>query len=193
MTPQDHVLADRLLADAFSGNQITPLLVGENDVLHRLALMNRRYVRLKQGKGLIAEVDGQPAGALLFADSPHCEPGGFAGIGALVDAIRSMRLRLFRTFDLFKESARNHPEWPHRHLSLLGVATDFQSNGVGSVLMREFCQLADEAEKQCYLETDSEGGKRLYERFGFKEVHRQMHGTIPFIFMWRNYDVGKTG
>ena len=54
---------------------------------------------------------------------------------------------------------------------------------------------ADAAGRNSYLETDSEGGKRLYERFGFREVGRTAKNRVSFIYMWRtagqmsNHDV----
>jgi ribosomal protein S18 acetylase RimI-like enzyme len=185
LTPGDFWLADRLLADAFADNAITRMLFGSGDARDRLRVLYRRMVRNRHGSGLIAEIDGQPAGALISSDSPHCEPDGAAGIGFMLDAVRTMRCRILTTLGLFRETARNHPKWEHRHLSILGVPREFQSRGIGSALLREFCRQADEAGKSCYLETDSEGGRRLYERFGFHVVNSESHGRTLFIYMWR--------
>ncbi len=185
MTPGDFWLADRLLANAFADNAITRMLFGQRDARERLRVLNRRMVRNRHGSGLIAEIDGQPVGALIFGDSPHCEPDGMAGLGFMFDAIRTMRWRILTSLGLFRETARNHPKWQHRHLSILGVPPEFQSRGVGSALLREFCRMADEAGMSCFLETDSDGGKRLYERFGFHAVNGENHGTVRFNYMWR--------
>ena len=185
MTRDDYSLADHLLAEAFAENQITRLIFGDGDSRSRLKLINRRSVRNRHGSGLVAEVSGRAVGVLLYSDSPHCEPGGFAAIGMMVDVIRAVRWRVLSTFQLFKETERNHPKWPHRHLTILGVAPEFQSNGVGSALLTEFCRIADEADMSCYLETDSAGGQRLYERFGFNMVSRLEQEKVPFIYMWR--------
>ena len=185
MSPNDFSLADHLLADAFADNVVTRMIFGRNDTRDRLITLNRRVVRNRYASGLIAEIDGHPAGALISGDTPHCEPDGTAGFGFMLDAIRTMRWRILTTLGLFKETARNHPKWAHRHLSILGVPPEFQSRGVGSALLQEFCRQADEAGKSCYLETDSDGGRRLYERFGFRVVSSSTDSTAPFTYMWR--------
>ncbi|MDA1297156.1 MAG: GNAT family N-acetyltransferase [Chloroflexi bacterium] len=185
VTPDDFSLVDRLLADAFADNAITRKMFGRGDARKRLMTLNRRVVRNRRASGLIAEIDGQPAGALISGDSPHCEPDGIAGAGLMVDAIRTMRWRFLTTLGLYRDVARNHPKWAHRHLTILGVSPELQGRGVGSALLREFCRLADDAGKPCYLETDSEGGKRLYERFGFRVANQRASGVAPFIYMWR--------
>ena len=185
MSPNDYPIVDDLLADAFADNAITEKIFGRGDPRSRLRTLNRRMVRNRHGSGLIAETDGEPVGALILGDSPHCEPDGFASLGFLLDAIRTMRWRILTTLGIFRETARNHSKWPHRHLSILGVPPEFQSRGVGSALLDEFCRLADEAGKSCYLETDSEGGRRLYERFGFRVVSQHTQDTITFTYMWR--------
>ena len=134
MTPTDFSLVDGLLADAFSRNSSTRLMFGKVDPRSRLRILNRRMIRNRHGSGLIAEVDGTPAGALLTSDHPHCEPDGIAGFGFMLDAVRTMRFRIFTSFGLFRDAARNHPKWPHRHLTVLGVSSAFQRSGVGSAL-----------------------------------------------------------
>jgi ribosomal protein S18 acetylase RimI-like enzyme len=102
-----------------------------------------------------------------------------------IDSLRALGRRTFTTLGLFRETARNHPNWPHRHLVILGVAREYQRLGIGTALLDEFCRTADAAGLACYLETDSEDGRRLYERFGFRVVSRTTHGKLPFLYMWR--------
>ncbi len=185
MTSADHSLVDGVLADAFAANAFSRLLLGGGDIRSRLIRLNRRSVRQAENRGTIAEVDGRPAGALIQGQSPKCEPSGLAGLGFMVDALLAMRHRFFAAFGLFHEVSKNHPEWPHRHLTILGVLPEFQGTGVGSALLERFCAEADEANMNSYLETDSDGGKRLYERYGFREVNRTTRNGVAFIYMWR--------
>ncbi len=185
MTASDHSLVDSLLADAFAQNAITRLIFGNGDARSRLARLNRMAVRAKQSRGTIAEVDGWPAGAMIEADSPQCEPGGIAGLRFLLDALLATRTRFSVASGLSREAAKNHPEWPHRHLVVLGVRPEFRGAGVGSALLDRFCEGVDVTGASAYLETDSEGGKRLYERFGFREVNRTTKDGLDFIYMWR--------
>ena len=92
-----------------------------------------------------------------------------------------------------REATKNHPAWPHHHLSILGVRRDAQGEGVGSELLRHFCDVIDARQANAYLETDSEDAMRLYERFGFREVNRSMRKGIGLIYMWRGANSTTTG
>ncbi len=185
MTRDDYSLADAILADAFASNGISRLIFGDGDVRPRLIRMNRTIVRAKETSGTVAEVGGWPAGAMMQAEAPKCEPSGLSSFRFLFDAMLATRTRFPAAAALSREASRNHPEWPHRHLTVLGVRPEFQGKGVGSALLRHFCDGADAVGSGAYLETDSEGGKRLYERFGFREVNRTTKDGVSFIYMWR--------
>lgn len=185
MTRDDFSLVDGILADAFAANDISRLIFGTGDIRSRVIRLNRTTVRAKESCGTIAEVDGTPAGAMIQAESPKCEPSGLAGIRFLFDALLATRLRFALAGALSREAAKYHPKEAHRHLTILGVRPEFQGRGVGSALLRQFCEEADVANANSYLETDSERGKQLYERFGFKEVGRTTKKGANFIYMLR--------
>lgn len=185
MTTDDYSLVDGIFAEAFASNEITRLIIGTRDVRSRLIRFNRTTVRGAQNRGTIATVDGRPAGAMIQAESPKCEPSGIASLRFIFDALLATRFRFALAGGISREASKNHPEWPHRHLSVLGVIPEFQGTGVGSALLRQFCNEADVARSASYLETDSEAGKRLYERFGFQEVNRTNKDGMNFIYMWR--------
>ena len=103
----------------------------------------------------------------------------------MIDALLATRFRIATAGGFSREVSKNHPEWPHRHLTVLGVRPEFQGQGVGSALLKQLCDEADAAKANSYLETDSEGGKQLYERFGFREVGRTTKKGVRFIYMWR--------
>lgn len=185
MSRDDHSLVDGIFADAFMENDISRLIVGTGDIRSRLVRLNRMTVRSKENLGTIAEVDGRPAGAMIQGEAPKCEPSGLAGFRFMIDALLATRFRIATAGGLTRDVARNHPEWAHRHLTVLGVRPEFQGRGVGSALLKRFCDEADAAGANSYLETDSEGGKQLYERFGFREVGRTRKKSVNFIYMWR--------
>lgn len=188
MNSDDHSLVDGILADAFMANDISRLIFGNGDIRSRLVRLNRTTVRGKENRGTIAEIDGNPAGAMIQAESPKCEPSGLAGFRFMIDAIVSTRFRILTAASLSNEATKNHPNWPHRHLTVLGVRPEFQGQGVGSALLKQFRDEADAAQANSYLETDSDGGKRLYERFGFREVGRTTKNGLSFMYMWRGTD-----
>ncbi len=185
MTPNDHRNVDDLFAYAFEDNPYIRALFRDADTLRPLRLLNRTVVRGRHTNGIIAEVDGRPAGAMLFSDSPQCEPDGLDGYRFTLDAFRALRWRVVRAARIMRALGKNHPDWPHRHLSILGVLPDQQGSGIGSALLERFCADVDAEGKHAYLETDTDSAKSLYERFGFREVNRTEVNGVSFIYMWR--------
>jgi ribosomal protein S18 acetylase RimI-like enzyme len=64
--------------------------------------------------------------------------------------------------------SKHDPDEHHLHLGPVAVDVHLQGMGVGSLLMRAFCQRMDEAAEDSYLETDKEINVRFYEKFGFE-------------------------
>jgi ribosomal protein S18 acetylase RimI-like enzyme len=58
----------------------------------------------------------------------------------------------------------------HWHLGPVGVERDLQGKGIGSALLKAFCDRMDSAGVLAYLETDKSENLRFYERFGFEAV-----------------------
>ncbi|HEV3362906.1 MAG TPA: GNAT family N-acetyltransferase [Acidimicrobiia bacterium] len=78
---------------------------------------------------------------------------------------------LFEMLGLMDEK---HPKEPHFYLFLLGTRPGWQSQGIGSALLRAVLDGCDETGMPAYLEASSEGNKRLYLRHGF-EVTDELH------------------
>ncbi|GFR51201.1 hypothetical protein Agub_g13548, partial [Astrephomene gubernaculifera] len=57
---------------------------------------------------------------------------------------------------------------PFLYISVLAVHPDYQGRGLGSQLLAHLCRTADAAGLSAYLESTSEGGNRLYGRYGFE-------------------------
>lgn len=74
----------------------------------------------------------------------------------------------------------------HWHVDPLGVSPERQGQGIGSKLLRYFCNLVDKNKDAAYLETDSESNVRLYERFGFKVIETEPIFSITNWFLWRS-------
>lgn len=71
-------------------------------------------------------------------------------------------------FSLIEERRKQDMSQPHWYLSLLGVASDYQGQGLGSVLLRPILEKADRDGLPCYLETSTEDAVRFYKRQGFE-------------------------
>jgi GNAT superfamily N-acetyltransferase len=119
---------------------------------------------------IVAERDGAIQGVLTYADRPDCIPGARDSLAA----VRIAGPRLLTLIRDFRVVGRAHPRTPHRHLPALGVRPEAQGQGVGGLLMAEYCRRCDEAGLEGYLETtrwadpSRRAQERLYERHGFR-------------------------
>ena len=66
------------------------------------------------------------------------------------------------------------PPKPHWHLKGLGVAPDFQGTGIGSQMVKFYCDIVDKDMIEAYHETDKSENLPFYERFGFKVVGEEI-------------------
>lgn len=78
-----------------------------------------------------------------------------------------------------KENVRK----PFIYLQVIGVAPQFQGQGLGGRLLRALIEESEQAGLPIYLETETEGNVRMYEHLGFTVVKNIM---LPIIHlpMW---------
>jgi ribosomal protein S18 acetylase RimI-like enzyme len=69
-----------------------------------------------------------------------------------------------------KAWADHDPDDPHSHLGPLAVDAHLQGQGIGTVLLTEYCRRLDAAGQTGYLETDKAENVRFYQRGGFEVV-----------------------
>jgi ribosomal protein S18 acetylase RimI-like enzyme len=74
---------------------------------------------------------------------------------------------------------------PHWHLGPIGVLPSYQGKGIGTKLLRRFCQEVDACLAPAYLETDVVQLVPYYERFGFELVAESEIFGVKSSFMWR--------
>jgi GNAT superfamily N-acetyltransferase len=108
-----------------------------------------------------AEELGQRMEALAGSDAPR-----FLGLAKLIDD--------------------HHPHGSYWYLQFMGVAPDWQGQGIGSALMAPVLERCDREGVRAYLDATSERNKRLYERHGFEaEEPFAAPGGPPLWPMWR--------
>ncbi len=78
------------------------------------------------------------------------------------------------------------PPDSHWHLGPIGVLPDYQEKGIGTKLMRRFCQEVDACLAPAHLETDVVQLVPYYARFGFKLVAESEILGVNNSFMWRS-------
>ena len=78
------------------------------------------------------------------------------------------------------------PSNPHWHLGPIGVLPGYQRKGIGSKLLRRFCQEVDACLAPAHLETDELQLVPFYEKFGFELVAESEIFGVKNSFMWRS-------
>ncbi len=63
---------------------------------------------------------------------------------------------------------------PHWHLMLLAVSLPYQSQGIGSGLVRHVQTKATEAQMDCYVETQLQDNLHFYEHLGFERASSEL-------------------
>ena len=96
------------------------------------------------------------------------------------------------TGDLGRRKSVWHSDWEshdpldtHWHLGPIGVLPDYQGKGIGSKLLRRFCQEVDACLAPAHLETDELQLVPFYEKFGFELVAESEIFGVKNSFMWR--------
>lgn len=169
-----------VLANSFLQNPAMKLMFGSNPTAEQLMRFNRWMARESRMRQLVAKDGERIIGALKYADHPHCIPRGTAVWKLFWDIAVSATWRT--PFVLLISILDKDPDWHHRHLVVLGVATEFQSKGVGSALLERFLADADRDEVTTILETDTSRAVQLYSRFGFEVINESKFRKNRF---WR--------
>ena len=140
----------------------------------------RKLLRLF-GAMAAAEVPGRdrdmlaargPEGSILgvcgMMPPGRCQPGLGRQLRLLPALLALGPRSAGRTMSWLGAWSKHDPDEHHWHLGPVAVDAHLQGMGVGSLLMRSFCQGMDETEEDAYLETDKEINVRFYEKFGFE-------------------------
>src|SRR4051812_55346 len=134
---------------------------------------------------MCARTDGEIVAVAGRAEGGACMPGalqklrlapGLLSLGPRT-AVRSSRW-------MSAWSARD-PEDPHSHFGPFAVDPHLQGQGIGTVLLRDYCAGVDAGGEVAYLETDRAENVRLYERQGFAVVDQADVLGLPNWFMRR--------
>jgi ribosomal protein S18 acetylase RimI-like enzyme len=142
----------------------------------------------RKGAVLGAFTGGSLVGVTGMAPPGRCAPTS----GEKLDVLRAVvvgagltaTLRLIQWVGVW--SRQDPKKEPHWHAGPVGVERRLQGRGLGSVLMRVFCERMDAAGSVSYLETDREINVRFYERFGFRVTGQRRVLGVPNWFMVRS-------
>jgi ribosomal protein S18 acetylase RimI-like enzyme len=176
-----------VLARGMRDNPIHVAALGD-DPGHRVHALTQLFSGMipMQPEPLRAREGGEVVGVCGFLSPPECMVHAFGGLPAdqfppmLEDAGEQARL-----VEWMQAWGARDPDEPHFHLGPVAADAGQQGRGIGSALMRAFCERVDRDHALAYLETDKAENVGFYERFGFETVAKADVIGVPNWFMRR--------
>jgi ribosomal protein S18 acetylase RimI-like enzyme len=156
-----------LLARAFVTNPIHVAAFGPDRLDHNETFF-RIGLNTMKGRKVVASDGERILGAAHWALSHQCQFSALDKVRTLPAMLRAFRPRTAaRVLSWVSAWSAHDPAEPHCHLGPIGVDSDAQGQGVGSLLMQEYCADVDRVDVPGFLETDRPENVAFYERFGF--------------------------
>jgi ribosomal protein S18 acetylase RimI-like enzyme len=161
--------AGALLGRAYRDNPFVFVRFGD-DPDHRLQAMeciHRARVSAMEPPAIVARRAGRLVG-VCGADPPGGSEMAPADLHEMLQTLSRLSPSYVRDREMRRaESRKSEPAVPHWHLGPVGVDVDAQGEGIGTLMIKRFCERMDNAGDIAFLGTDVPANVRLYERFGF--------------------------
>lgn len=179
LVDSQRTLAAKVLTDAFSADPIVGHFLPNSHAqkLSAMEQINTAMLRFAQPYDHIYTTSDVLKGVAAWLPpnaSSESQIWQFFQSGLFVAPIYLRWDRFADAVSVLMRELGNHqkqmPE-PNWYLMMLGVAPQYQGQGVGGELIAPILQRADRENTPCYLETSTEGGVRFYQRHGFEIVH----------------------
>lgn len=184
-------MAADVLAQGMRDNPLHIAALGENpDRRERaLAVVFRAFLHMeatKKGKALGALKDDRLVGVWGMMRPGCCQLAPPEKIALLPKLIGHCGLGgTAKLLAQFGNWSKHDPKTPHWHLGPVGILRELQGQGIGSLLMAEFCKIVDAEKCAAWLETDKEINVKFYRKHGFEVVAEDTVNGVPNWFMER--------
>jgi ribosomal protein S18 acetylase RimI-like enzyme len=175
--PDEFAAAAEVLAEAFIDDPVARgILPVETDRQRRLAHLFTAVLRSGPGPRGIVDVARQEGDERIVGVAAWEAPD--APRGALRRELGQLPLFLKafgpaglpRAMMMEHRLQRHRPAVPHWYLADIGVSLSTRGLGVGSALLRTRLNAIDQVELPAYLESSTPENRRLYARFGFRDL-----------------------
>lgn len=180
-----------VLGRAFATNPVHLAVYRSKPMIaRRLEITFEAILKYGPGKCFVSELDGQIVGAMRIVRWPDCQGTSRKEMLSVLRASGGLG-PLIRGMKHISAWKKHDPGQPHWHLGPIGVAPEIQHKGIGSNLMKFYCDLVDKDGIEAYLETDRPENVPFYERFGFKVVEDEIVVGVRNWFMLRPAKLGR--
>ena len=162
--------AGALLGRAYRDNPFMVASIGDDpdDRAMAMEIIHGARVSFLDPPAIVARRSGELVGVCGF-DSPDAGARSPEFLQEMVLKVISIGPHIMPNMQVvLTEFAKRTPVERHWHLGPVGVHVDAQGEGIGSLMMTQFCARMDSLGDLAFLETDLPENVRLYERFGFE-------------------------
>ncbi len=188
LRPKDVPKADAVLTDAFRHDPLWSRVLAESKTAQPRGLFEAP-IRYCLRYGEVYATSGNLEGIITWipgdlADMPMWRLIRSGAIWSGLKMALQLYAKLGAVFKPIEEDRKeNMKKSPFIYLPVLGVASEFQGHGFGSTLLSALIAESEQARIPLYLETESEGNVRWYERFGFESI-KQINLPVINLPMW---------
>ena len=170
--------------DPITGFLLQPGLGYQERLAQFFSLLMRARITLKMPVVVASGASGIHGAAMGYATAHPAWPKDLTEEWNRFESVIPELTERMAVYD--EVAAKFKPPAPHYYLGVIGVHPDMRGGGVGTQLLRSFCDLSRNDPLSCgvYLETAEESNLRFYERAGFAETGR---GRLGRATLWCMY------
>ena len=172
MTPAQIPRFARVLAEAFAADPVVAQLAPRLHGRSLIAMFEHELAGLGAGnRSVDGAWDGDDLIGVALWEPPEPRPPSWAERVQQLAARARLGIRRVRVLRRKVAELQEHrPAAPHWYLSDLATTPAARGRGVGSALLNSRLARIDQAHLPAYLESTSQGSRKLYARFGFEPV-----------------------
>jgi len=180
--------AAALIAETMSSNPILLAIFPNRDdeAIRKQQAMFEKALAVKHNRLYAAKVGDKLAGIMCYVDSEHCQLSPLQLITMLPSMWGTLGSALPKVLQWRHHWGTHDHKAPHVHFGPLAVHTGCQGQGIGSALLRFFCDEMDRNGQVAFLETDKDVNLPLYQRFGFRVIEEDDILGVNTWFMVRD-------
>ncbi|WP_042276475.1 GNAT family N-acetyltransferase [[Clostridium] dakarense] len=162
------------MVSSFMKDELYSYFIAENDKREKVLRLFMKF-RLKFGikNGIVKVTDDCNGVAIWISPNAKMKPTDLiflGGITALLTCNSNERKRILSFNNYSEQIVETCVQQPYWYLSPICVSEEFQGKGYGKSLILDGLKDINLSEAPCFLETQSDKNKSIYEKFKFECV-----------------------